>query len=182
MEIDPKRSLSQDQFCWLENISRAKFYQLKKRGLAPTVNKHRRAPADLTGSARRVARAHSRARVGRSCAARSRAPARTSRHRWPRCCAIAPARVETKTAKTAAPRPRWPIQQTPRPRSTLNSRPVASSPATGSGIARCDEETAQSPGRAIPRKQRIRHAANRPRRETSTRRHRTADGLKGKGC
>src|SRR5437016_1380121 len=37
MEIDPKRSLSQDQFCWLENISRAKFYQLKKRGLAPTV-------------------------------------------------------------------------------------------------------------------------------------------------
>ena len=37
MEIDPKRSLSQDQFCWLENISRAKFYHLKKRGLAPTV-------------------------------------------------------------------------------------------------------------------------------------------------
>jgi hypothetical protein len=37
MEIDPKRSLSQDQFCWLENISRAKFYQLKKRGLGPDV-------------------------------------------------------------------------------------------------------------------------------------------------
>ena len=37
MEIDPKRSLSQDQFCWLENISKAKFYELKKRGLAPDV-------------------------------------------------------------------------------------------------------------------------------------------------
>ena len=35
MEIDQNRSLGQDEFCWLENISRAKFYQLKKRGLAP---------------------------------------------------------------------------------------------------------------------------------------------------
>jgi hypothetical protein len=37
MEIDPKRSLSQDQFCWLENISRSKYFELKKRGLGPDV-------------------------------------------------------------------------------------------------------------------------------------------------
>ena len=37
MEIGPKRSLSQDQFCWLENISRSKYFELKKRGLGPDV-------------------------------------------------------------------------------------------------------------------------------------------------
>ena len=35
MDIDPRRSLSQQEFCWLENISKAKFYELKKRGLTP---------------------------------------------------------------------------------------------------------------------------------------------------
>jgi len=35
MDIDQRRSLSQKQFCWVENISKAKFYELKKRGLAP---------------------------------------------------------------------------------------------------------------------------------------------------
>jgi hypothetical protein len=34
MDIDPRRSLSQQEFCWLE-ISKAKFYELKKRGLTP---------------------------------------------------------------------------------------------------------------------------------------------------
>jgi hypothetical protein len=35
MDIDPRRSLSQQEFCWLEHISKAKFYELKKRGLTP---------------------------------------------------------------------------------------------------------------------------------------------------
>jgi hypothetical protein len=35
MDIDPKRSLSQNGFCYVENISKAKYYELKKRGLAP---------------------------------------------------------------------------------------------------------------------------------------------------
>jgi hypothetical protein len=35
MDIDPRRSLSQNEFCYVENISRAKFFKLKKRGLAP---------------------------------------------------------------------------------------------------------------------------------------------------
>ena len=35
MDIDPKRSLSQDEFCFAENISKTKYYELKKRGLAP---------------------------------------------------------------------------------------------------------------------------------------------------
>jgi hypothetical protein len=35
MDIDPKRSLSRNEFCYIENISRAKFFDLKKRGLTP---------------------------------------------------------------------------------------------------------------------------------------------------
>ena len=37
MDIDPRRSLSQKQFCWVENISLAKYFELKKRGLGPDV-------------------------------------------------------------------------------------------------------------------------------------------------
>lgn len=35
MDIDPKRSLSLNEFCYLENISKAFFFSLKKRGLGP---------------------------------------------------------------------------------------------------------------------------------------------------
>ena len=35
MDIDLRRSLTQQEFCWVENISKAKFYELKKRGLTP---------------------------------------------------------------------------------------------------------------------------------------------------
>jgi hypothetical protein len=35
MDIDPRRSLSQNEFCWLERISKSKYYQLRKKGLAP---------------------------------------------------------------------------------------------------------------------------------------------------
>jgi hypothetical protein len=35
MDIDPKRSLSRNEFCYVEHICRAKFFDLKKRGLAP---------------------------------------------------------------------------------------------------------------------------------------------------
>jgi len=37
MDIDPRRSLSQKQFCWVENISLAKYFELKKRGLGPAI-------------------------------------------------------------------------------------------------------------------------------------------------
>ena len=37
MDIDPRRSLSQKQFCWVENISLAKYFELKKKGLGPRV-------------------------------------------------------------------------------------------------------------------------------------------------
>jgi hypothetical protein len=37
MDIDPRRSLSQKQFCWAENISLAKYFELKKRGLGPAI-------------------------------------------------------------------------------------------------------------------------------------------------
>ena len=37
MDIDPKRSLSQNEFCYVENMSRAKFFELKKRGLGPDI-------------------------------------------------------------------------------------------------------------------------------------------------
>jgi hypothetical protein len=32
---DPKRSWSRTEFCFIKNISRAKYFDLKKRGLAP---------------------------------------------------------------------------------------------------------------------------------------------------
>jgi hypothetical protein len=35
--IDSKRSLSQREFCEIENISRSKFFSLKKRGLGPAL-------------------------------------------------------------------------------------------------------------------------------------------------
>ena len=35
MDIDPNRSLSRKEFRYVENISPAKFYKLKKRGLTP---------------------------------------------------------------------------------------------------------------------------------------------------
>src|SRR4051812_46947740 len=37
MDIDPKRSLSQNEFCYVEKISKAKFFDLEKRGLGPDV-------------------------------------------------------------------------------------------------------------------------------------------------
>jgi hypothetical protein len=35
MDVDPRRSLSQNEFCWLERISKSKYYALRKQGLAP---------------------------------------------------------------------------------------------------------------------------------------------------
>jgi hypothetical protein len=35
MDIDPQRSLSLGEFCFAERISKTKYYELKKRGLAP---------------------------------------------------------------------------------------------------------------------------------------------------
>ena len=35
MDINPNRSLSQTEFCWIERISKSKYYQLRKLGLAP---------------------------------------------------------------------------------------------------------------------------------------------------
>src|SRR5262245_27241365 len=35
MDINPNRSLTRKEFRFLENISTAKFFKLKKRGLAP---------------------------------------------------------------------------------------------------------------------------------------------------
>jgi hypothetical protein len=37
MDFDPRRSLSRKQFCWAENISLAKYYDLQKKGLGPAV-------------------------------------------------------------------------------------------------------------------------------------------------
>jgi truncated hemoglobin YjbI len=37
MDIDPRRSLSRLQFCWVENISPAKYHELQKKGLGPAV-------------------------------------------------------------------------------------------------------------------------------------------------
>jgi hypothetical protein len=37
MDIDPNRSLSQPEFCYVEHISKAKLQSLKKRGLAPAI-------------------------------------------------------------------------------------------------------------------------------------------------
>jgi hypothetical protein len=37
MDFDPRRSLSITQFCWAEGISKAKYYDLQKKGLAPAV-------------------------------------------------------------------------------------------------------------------------------------------------
>ena len=37
MDIDPRRSLSRLQFCWVENISPAKYHKLQKKGLGPAV-------------------------------------------------------------------------------------------------------------------------------------------------
>ena len=101
MDIDPKRSLSQNGFCYVENISKAKYYELKKRGLAPDET-NIDGLIRITPKAREVARAHGRIRKGRGCAVGSRAQAlRTSRHRRSRSGAIASTRLETKTAKTA---------------------------------------------------------------------------------
>jgi hypothetical protein len=36
MEIDPRRALTVPEFCWLEHLSKSKFFKLKRRGLAPT--------------------------------------------------------------------------------------------------------------------------------------------------
>jgi hypothetical protein len=36
MEIDPRRALTVPEFCWLEHLSKSKFFELKRRGLAPT--------------------------------------------------------------------------------------------------------------------------------------------------
>ena len=38
MDIDPRRSLSQKQFCWVENMSSAKYFALKRKGLGPRVD------------------------------------------------------------------------------------------------------------------------------------------------
>jgi len=35
MDIDLRRSLTQQEFCWVERISRAKYFDLKKLGLNP---------------------------------------------------------------------------------------------------------------------------------------------------
>ena len=47
--------LRQNEFCYVENISKAKFYELKKRGLGPDVTNIDGLHTDHTGSARSVA-------------------------------------------------------------------------------------------------------------------------------
>jgi hypothetical protein len=35
MDIDPRRALSQREFCWIEHLSIATYFELKKAGLGP---------------------------------------------------------------------------------------------------------------------------------------------------
>jgi hypothetical protein len=99
MDIDPRRSLSQQEFCWLEHISKAKFYELKKRGLTPD-------EIDIDGVLRITPKAretwHARnghAREERSRAVGSCSSTRTGRHRGPSRAAVAAARIKTTLAQ-----------------------------------------------------------------------------------
>jgi len=68
MDIDPRRSLSRIQFCWVENISLAKYHDLQKKGLGPAVTDIDGVQRITPEARRRVAPAHGRARQERGCA------------------------------------------------------------------------------------------------------------------